>query len=102
MPVEFHGVHEGPITKARDGTQSDLEWSVTGQSRKDGEPQPHDRISLTDQTSRLKELASTISSMPDIDTERAQSVQKALASNTYYIDPNRIAQRLIDFESSLL
>ena len=50
---------------------------------------------------RLKELESRLTDKLPIDTQRINEMKNAIASGEYQVDAERIANKMIDFESSL-
>lgn len=52
-------------------------------------------------TARLKELESRLTDKLPIDTQRINEMKNAIANGEYQVDAERIANKMIDFESSL-
>jgi len=52
-------------------------------------------------TARLKELESRLTDKLPIDTQRINDMKNAIANGEYEVDAKRIANKMIDFESSL-
>lgn len=65
----------------------------------------HDRGSDKTQTdnviSRLEELETRLADDLPIDTQRINDMKNAIASGEYQVDAESIANKMIDFESSL-
>ena len=59
-----------------------------------------DKVSLTDTAERLKSLEQQLASQPEVDKGRVSSVQHAISNGEYKVDPERVADKMIDFESS--
>jgi negative regulator of flagellin synthesis FlgM len=59
-----------------------------------------DRVSVTDTASRLQKIEEELSAMPEINHEKVAEIKKALADGTFSLDPQRIAEKLIGFETS--
>ncbi|MFV2059510.1 MAG: flagellar biosynthesis anti-sigma factor FlgM [Gammaproteobacteria bacterium] len=60
-----------------------------------------DTVSLTDTAARLKELEMGLASQPVVDTQRVQSVQSAINDGTFEVDPDSVAEKMINFETGL-
>jgi len=60
-----------------------------------------DTVSLTDTAARLKELEMGLASQPVVDTQRVQSVQSAINDGTFEVDPDSVAEKMIEFETGL-
>lgn len=59
-----------------------------------------DRVSVTDTASRLQKIEEELSAMPEINHEKVAEIKKAIADGTFSLDPQRIADKLIGFETS--
>jgi len=59
-----------------------------------------DKVSLTDTAARLKALEHQLSNQPEIDSNRVSDVQNAISSGDYKVDPQRVADKMMDFEAS--
>jgi negative regulator of flagellin synthesis FlgM len=57
-----------------------------------------DRVTLTDTARRLSELTSTVSEQPAVDTQRVEQIRQAIQDGSYRVNPERIAERLIEME----
>jgi negative regulator of flagellin synthesis FlgM len=80
--------------------------SGTGKSGAGGatNPQPPaggDQLKLSDKASQLKALESEIASLPVVDTQRVQDVQRTIATGSFEIQPARVADKLLTFEAGL-
>lgn len=67
-------------------------------------PQPPasgDQLKLSDKASQLKALEAEIASLPVVDTQRVQDVQRTLATGSFEIQPARVANKLLTFEAGL-
>jgi len=60
-----------------------------------------DRVSLTDTAARLKELEMGLASQPVVDIQRVQSVQSAINDGSFEVDPDSVAEKMIEFETGL-
>lgn len=72
-----------------------------GSQRPEGEaPLRPDSVSVTDTASRLLQIEDQLSTMPVVNDQRVAEIKQAIAEGSYKIDPERIAEKLIRFESS--
>jgi negative regulator of flagellin synthesis FlgM len=60
-----------------------------------------DTLSLTSEASQMQALESQIAELPVVDTKRVQDVQKALATGSFQVDPAKVAEKMLNFESGL-
>ena len=58
-----------------------------------------DSISLTGTAAYLRQLENRLSTLPVIDIQRTESIKKALADGHFVINPARVADKLLRFES---
>lgn len=59
-----------------------------------------DKVTLTDTAAKLKSLESELSSQPVVNNGKVKDVQSSIQSGTYKMDPERIADKMINFESA--
>ena len=93
-------------TKSDKSVSSAAKPATSGATAKTGgasgaKPAQTDTVSLTDTAARLKELEMGLASQPVVDTQRVQSVQSAINDGTFEVDPDSVAEKMIDFESGL-
>jgi len=58
-----------------------------------------DRVSMTPEAALLQNIEQKLSGVPDFNHAKVKEVKAALAAGTFAIDPARIAEKLIAFES---
>lgn len=100
MPQDISGINSGRPQQSGDrsvtpirrddstATQSNTRSSGTG-----------DTVSLTDMASRLKSLETKLESQPAIDQSRVDRVRDAISRGEFRIDPERVADKMMDFEA---
>jgi len=57
-------------------------------------PQASD-VSLSNRAQQLSRLEAQVSNSPDVDSDRVAELQKAIADGTFNIDPERIADKML-------
>lgn len=62
---------------------------------------PAKEVSLTDTASKLRQLEAKIASQPVVDSQRVESIKKAIADGTFRVDSARTAEKMVAFESLL-
>ncbi|GAB4272775.1 MAG: hypothetical protein Kow0065_21860 [Methylomicrobium sp.] len=62
---------------------------------------PIDQIDLRVNSSTIQNALNSAAETPVIDNARVDTIKQALSNGTYAIDPERIAQRISQFESPL-
>ena len=59
-------------------------------------------VSITQTALTLAKLEEVVQSAPVVDSERVAALKEAIASGTYEIDDQRVADRLLKFERDVL
>ena len=58
-----------------------------------------DRVSMTPEAAMLQNIEEKLSAVPDFNHAKVAEVKAAIADGSFKIDPQRIAEKLIAFES---
>jgi negative regulator of flagellin synthesis FlgM len=58
-------------------------------------------LKLSQDALRLQDLGAAAKSAPEVDESRVEAVRRAIADGSYKVDGQRIAGKLLDFESRL-
>jgi negative regulator of flagellin synthesis FlgM len=71
-----------------------------------GQPSPansgsEDVVQLSSQAADLQALESQLASQPTVDSARVQALKQAINQGDFQINPDRVAQKLIDADSAL-
>jgi negative regulator of flagellin synthesis FlgM len=72
------------------------------QPRAADKPSSADTVSITQTALTLAKLEELVQSTPVVDSERVAAFKDAIASGTYEIDDQRVADRLLKFERDVL
>lgn len=83
--------------------------NVKAQETRDGEKSQaapasqtgSDTVSLTTTATQLQSLQQTLADVPEVNSEKVEALQAAIADGSYTVDANELAQNLIDFEQQL-
>jgi len=59
-----------------------------------------DKVTLTDTAAKLKALESDLSHQPVVDGNKVKSMQTSINNGEYKMNPERIADKMINFESA--
>ena len=60
-----------------------------------------DTVSLTGTASQLRALEQQVASLPVVDVQRVESIKQSIANGGFQIDPTRVAEKMIQIESSI-
>ncbi len=58
-----------------------------------------DTVVITEAAAKFHAIEKSISQQPEVDQARVEALRQAVANGTYQIDPQRIAEKLLQFES---
>ncbi len=59
-----------------------------------------DKVTLTDTAAKLKALEMDLANQPSVDHTKVKDMQNVIQSGSYKMDPERIADKMINFESA--
>ncbi len=59
-----------------------------------------DKVTLTDTAAKLKALEMDLASQPSVDNNKVKDMQTVIQNGSYKMDPERIADKMINFESA--
>lgn len=89
------------------GLHSTIQRGMTGSTsnaeRKAAEALPTqssaDRVSVTSEAARLQEIEEQLMAVPEVNAQRVAEIKAQIAAGTFDLNPQRIAEKLIAFES---
>lgn len=82
--------------------QRGLNNPSAGAERKQGEPaapSSADRVSVTSEAARLQEIEEQLMAVPEVNSAKVAEIKAAIANGSFDLNPQRIAEKLIAFES---
>ena len=95
-PVDTAGTRRSEGTKAT-SSQGQGRTAAAGKSAAAG-----DTVSITQSGLLMSKLEDLVQNTPIVDQERVAAIKEALASGTYEIDDQRVADKLLRFERNVL
>ena len=100
MPQDINGINSGRSQHANDRqVQSIKRDGQAGNSQSTGARSQADTVNLTDMAGRLRSLEQKLASQSDIDQAHINQVRDAISRGEYKIDPERVADKMMDFEA---
>lgn len=102
MANDISGINSSRSQHTNDrGVTNKKSESSEASSRPSGnESSGRDKVSLTDTAARLKALEEQLAVQPEIDRDRVGDVQNAISNGKYKVDPERVADKMMNFEAS--
>ena len=58
-----------------------------------------DRVSVTSEATRLREIEEQLMAVPEVNDSKVAEIRKAIADGTFDFNPERVAEKLMAFES---
>ncbi|MGD8784111.1 MAG: flagellar biosynthesis anti-sigma factor FlgM [Thioalkalispiraceae bacterium] len=100
MPNDITGINSGRSQQSNDRQVGNVrrEDSNTTQGGSSSSNQG-DTVSITDMAARLNSLEKKLASEPDVDQAHVNRVRDAISRGEYRVDPDRVADKMMDFES---
>lgn len=100
MPIEISGKATSNVRAINSTAISSEVKSLSIASRNTARPTA-DTVSLTGAAAYLRQLESRLAALPVVDVQRTESIKKAIVDGRFTIDPVRVADKLLRFESML-
>lgn len=108
MAIDMNRIQGNPATPVKGGKAE----PQVQQNRQGSQPQApsaqqaaaagaKDSVSLTQQAQSLGSMQRAMASSPSFSQERVANIKKAIAEGQYKVDPEKLAQKLQDFEKDL-
>lgn len=100
MPNDISGINSGRTQQSGERQVGDVRREGDAStSRSGGGAGTQDKVVLTEMAARLKSLEQKLASQPEIDQARVDNVREAISRGEYRINPDRVADKMMDFES---
>ncbi len=102
MAIDINGISSPKVQGPTDDSQlkKPAQQSVA-QPESTGRSSVADTVSLSENAVQLGKVDNIAISAPVVDTQRVEQVKQAIASGNYEVDPAKIADKLMQFESML-
>ncbi len=55
-----------------------------------------DKVQLSERAKKVEQLTKAVEAVPDVRLDRVQALKKAIQEGTYRVDPEKIAQKMIE------
>lgn len=103
MTDKISGFSRSPldVSQSKAGTPVKTDRAGEGKSAPET-PGAGDAVSITAAALTLKRAEASLSAMPEVDAGRVETVRQQVDAGTYHIDPENLADKLVQFERELL
>jgi len=100
MANDITGINANRLTQSGSRNAQRINDKADDAGSNDRSSSGADKVSLTSTAARLKELEQRLSDQAPVDTRRVNDMKNAIASGEYQVDADRVADKMIEFESS--
>jgi negative regulator of flagellin synthesis FlgM len=102
MAIEISGQIPAHLSNAKAETKGQVgRTDPAVPKQQTGQPSTPDTVTLTDTAAQLHKLEAAILAAPIVDTARVEDVKQALSNGQFQINPQRVAEKMLSFESAL-
>lgn len=101
MSIEINNITHSKPSSTGDEAKLNRSSEQPAAKHESGKSTTTDTVSLSDNAVQLGKLDSTVVTTPVVDTHRVEQLKQAISNGSYEIEPARIADRLMQFESVL-
>ena len=101
MSIEINGIPPTQVHGSSDDTKLNRAEVQPAEQQETGKSSTNDTVSLSDSAVKLGQLDNSAVSAPVIDTQRVEQVKQAIIDGSYEVDPAKVADKLMQFESIL-
>jgi len=99
MPNDISGINSGRSQQSGDRQVGTVRRDDNASAPGNGSTSHSDTVSITDMASRLQSLEQKLATQPDVDQAHINRVRDAISRGEYRVDPDRVADKMLDFES---
>lgn len=102
MSIEINGLTSAKAHEPADDTQVKRQSTEqTASQEESGKSSTLDTVSISSNAAQLEKLDNTAVASPVVDTQRVEQVKQAISNGSFEVDPAKIADKLMQFESIL-
>ena len=99
MPHDINGINSGRSQHTSDRQMQSIKRDGQSGTSQTGSGSQSDTVNLTDMASRLRSLEQKLANQSDVDEAHINQVRDAISRGEYKINPERIADKMMDFEA---
>lgn len=104
MPHDITGINSNKSSQMGDRAVSNVKNSddskKTSNTDNTSSASSSDKVTLTDTAAKLKALESELTNQPMVNDSKVKDMQTSIQSGNYKMDPESIADKMINFESA--
>ncbi len=101
MNIDIKNLPTSPLKAVEEASQVRVGRGEPNRDQQStGSTAGQDTVSLTDTAARMRSLENTVATMPVVDSQRVAEIKQAIVEGTYEINPERIAEKMLDMEQA--
>ena len=101
MTIEINNLTPSKAHRPADEAKLNQSSEQPVAEQESGKSSAKDTVSLSDNAVQLGKIDNTVSSPPVMDTQRIEALKQAISNGSYEVDPVKVADKLMKFESML-
>lgn len=101
MAIDFTrpAAGNGPSNSSRTGSNAPATARPAPEGGSSSEETPAASVQLSNEAQQLHSLHDSLKNLPGVDSERIARLKQAIADGSYQVDNQRVASKLLQFES---
>ncbi len=101
MTIDINGLSTPKVQAPTDDSQLKQSAEKQQTNTETGQSSTADTVSLSDNALQLGKLDNTSIAAPVVDTKRVEQIKQAIESGSYEVNAEKVADKLMQFESIL-
>lgn len=101
MSIEINGITPKTVQGPAEDAAVERPVDQTPGQQESGRSSTADTVVISDNAAQLEKVNKSVTTSPVVDTQRVEEVRQAIANGTHEVDPVRVAEKLMQFESIL-
>jgi len=101
MSIEINGITNAKVPESVDDSKIRHPAEQSAGQQESGKSSTSDTVSISDNAAQLGKTDNSAVATPVVDTQRVEQIKQAISNGSFEIDPAKIADKLMQFESIL-
>ncbi len=101
MPIDINGISTPKVHAPKDDSQLKASVEKHLPAAESGKSSASDTVSLSENAVQLGKVDNTSVAAPVVDTKRVEEVKQAISDGSFKVDAEKIADKLMKFETVL-
>jgi negative regulator of flagellin synthesis FlgM len=101
MSIDINGISSANVPAPPVESQVKQQVEQQTANTETGKPSTADTVSIFDNAIQLRKPGNTVDTAPVVDMQRVKQIKQAINDGTYVVDAEKVADKLMQFESLL-